>query len=128
MTESTIHVAQAAISVSGDASPAPADIVALEHQGRRHQENLEGLRRTEQYHEGEIARFDAELVTLRDGLAHLPANAGALETYGAKLAVIEVEANRGVAAEELGRLQPQILETTKLIVANKKAIAAARVP
>lgn len=41
--------------------------------------------------------------------------------------IIAVELNRGLAAEEIGRLQPELAETPKLIADNEKAIAAARV-
>lgn len=107
-------------------SDAERKVLDLEDIGRRHQENLDGLRKQEAYLTSEIERHDAALVTANAYLASLRATAGAGATHEAKQAVINVELNRGLLAEQRDGLQPELAETPKLIAANKKAIAAAK--
>jgi hypothetical protein len=105
--------------------PVP-DLDALEHIGRRHQENLDGLRKHEAYLTSEIAHHEAELVTANDALAALPKEHAAGPVFEAKTAIIAIEFNRDVLLEQLFNLQPELAATPALIEANKKAIAAAK--
>jgi hypothetical protein len=104
-------------------APQSPTLAELEYTGRRHVENLAGLRATDAHQTSEIARLDAELVALADYQAQLPASADAATVHSAKKAIIDTELARGLMAEERARLQPELAATPKLIKANKAAIA-----
>ena len=127
--EQTTHISPADIFVSGDMTPVSApepDLDELEYRAMRHEENLAGLDATQAYHTGQIERFEAALVTLRDVLAHLPADATAHEVHAAKSAVLDAELECGAALEEIARLQPQLAEERSRAAVNEKALVAAR--
>lgn len=101
-----------------------AEIADLEYRGRRHVENLAGLRAMDAHQASEIARLDAELVALADYKSQLPARADAASVHEAKKAIIDTELARDLMAEERARLQPELAATPKLIEDNESAIAA----
>jgi uncharacterized coiled-coil protein SlyX len=101
-----------------------AEIAELEYRGRRHAENLAGLRAMEAHQTSEIARLDAELVALADNQAQLPASADAASVHEAKKAIIDTELARDLMAEERARLQSELAATPKLIEDNTAAIEA----
>ena len=100
------------------------EIAELEYRGRRHAENLAGLRAMDAHQTSEIARLDAKLVALADYTAELPANADAATVHQARKATIDAELERGLMAEERERLQPELAATPKLIEDNAAAIEA----
>ena len=103
---------------------ASALLVELEYRGRRHAENLAGLRAMEAHQTSEIARLDAKLVALADYQAQLPASADAASVHEAKKAIIDTELARDLIAEERARLQSELAATPKLIEDNTAAIEA----
>jgi hypothetical protein len=101
-----------------------AELAELAYRGRRHAENLAGLRALAAHQESEIARIDAELVALADYQAQLPASAPALTVHDVKKGVIDRELERGLMAEERSRLQSELAATPKLIEDNARDIKA----
>jgi hypothetical protein len=99
-----------------------AEIAELEYRGRRHLENLAGLRAMEAHQASEIARLDAKLLALADYQAQLPTSADAVSVHEAKKAIIDTELERDLMAEERARLQPELAATPKLIQDNAKAV------
>ena len=117
----TTHISPA--DIFADTTP---DIGELEHRAKRHIEDLDGLRKTEAYHTGQIEHFGDALAAAEDALGRLPADAGAQPLYAAKLAVIKAECERGAAAEELASVQSQFAEEQRRAEATAKALATAR--
>ena len=110
-----------------DPTPDPVALLAdLEYRGRRLAEELETLQKQESFLQSEIARHEAELVTANEALAALPKDATAHPVFDAKTVVIAIEFNRDLLKEQLAALQPELLETPKLIAQNEKAVAAAK--
>jgi hypothetical protein len=101
-----------------------AEIAELEYRGRRHVENLAGLRAMDAHQTSEIARLDAKLVALADYTAQLPASADAATVHQAKKATIDAELERGLMAEERARLQSELAAIPKLIKDNAAAVEA----
>jgi hypothetical protein len=97
-------------------------IEELEYRGRRHTENLAGLRAMEAHQTSEIARLDAKLVALGEYQAQLPDSADAATVHEAKKAIIDTELARGLMAEERARLQSELTATPKLIEDNTAAV------
>jgi hypothetical protein len=98
-------------------------IAELEYTGRRHAENLTGLRAMDAHQAAELARLDAELERLAEYQARLPGSADAAIVHQAKKAIIDTELARGLMAEERARLQPELAATPQMIEDNKAAIA-----
>jgi chromosome segregation ATPase len=104
---------------------ASALLAQLKHTGRRHAENLEGLRRISAHYQSEITRLDAEIDSLSETLAHVPPPtdpATVDATFQAKLRIVELERDRDTLRHEQGLLEPQIAETEGLIGDNTAAI------
>lgn len=105
-------------------SPLAARLAALEYTGRRHAENLDGLRRTAAHYQSEIPRFDAEIAKLTESLAHVPpsTDSGVDGTYQIKYRIIVLERDRDKTRHEHALLEPQIAEAVALIEENTAAI------
>ena len=98
------------------------EIAELEYRGRRHAENLAGLRAMDAHQTSEIARLDAKLVALADYTRSCPPTRR--RPVQARKATIDAELERGLMAEERERLQPELAATPKLIEDNAAAIEA----
>jgi hypothetical protein len=99
-------------------------LAELEYRGRRHVENLAGLRAMDAHQASEIARLDAKLVAQTDYQDHLPPDADAGTVYSVKKAIIDTELERGLLLEERARLQVELTATPKLIKDNAREIKA----
>jgi chromosome segregation ATPase len=105
-------------------SPHAARLAALEYAGRRHAENLDGLRRTAAHYQSEIPRFDAEIAKLAESLAHVPPSTddGVDGRYQIKRRIVELERDRDTVRREGRLLEPQIAEAVALLEENTQAI------
>src|ERR1700686_5308727 len=111
---------KAAVAADDDPSRDPVALLAeLEYRGKRHAENLDGLRKHEAHLTAEIASRERDLAGAEDPLAKLPPDAGAGAVFEARTTVVAIQFNRDLLKEQLAGLKPELAETPKLIAQNK---------
>jgi uncharacterized protein YukE len=106
---------------------ASALLAELKHTGRRHAENLDGLRRIDAHYQSEIARLDAEIAGMTETLARPAVGSWQDEvdtTYQTKRRIVELERDRDTLRHEGRLLEPQLAGAVTLIKENAAEIEA----